>query len=202
MKSICFKFLLPGWLSAISKAAGVIARRNPLNRLIKIIIWILFYLVTSLNSYSQSIGILAGHYAFPADYFSLRYSHYSNLPVNGAIGIFRESSHTSGLNYSSYGIDVLGEYASTQGDYDQHVFGFKAGIGASLQIENEAWVYQGFNGSQRMNYGIVGELTGEWGMSSHFCLSAFVQQKVLFKKPLGTTRFVFGLGLKILLNNY
>jgi hypothetical protein len=195
-------FLLPGWLRTISKAVGVIARRNPLNWLIKIIFLILFYLVTSVNSYSQSIGILAGHFALPADYFSLRYSHYSNLPINGAIGIFRESSHTGGLNYSSYGLDVLGEYTSTQGSYDQKVFGFKAGVGASWQIENEAWVYQGLSRSQSMNYGLVGELTGEWNMTENFSLSVFGQQKFLFNKSLGSTRFSFGIGLKFNLTNF
>lgn len=168
----------------------------------KILLAISFYFLPSWYLYSQYIGIHAGHSGLPAEYISLRYTHYSNLPINAAIGIFHEASHSGGLHYTGYGIDLLAEYASSQGDYEKNVFGFRLGIGASWQTENEPWIYQGFSAGKRMNYGLISELSGEWGMSQNFCLGLFMQQKIWLRKPLGTRDFVFGLGLKIQLNKF
>ncbi len=173
-----------------------------MKRAVKILLGILSYSLPAENINSQYMGVQAGHSILPADYFSLRYTHYSNLPINAAIGIFYEASHTGGLNYTNCGLDILAEYASSQGDFDKNIFGFRLGAGLSWQTENEPWIYQGLSAGKRMNYGLIGELAGEWGLSQNFCLSAFVQQKILFNKPLGTTRFAFGLGLKICLGNF
>lgn len=202
MKSSCCLLLLSERHCTSLRSVVVIANRNPFNGLVKTIYLFLFYLAISVNCYSQSIGILAGNFASPSDYFSLRYSHYSNLPVNGAIGIFGESSLKNGLNYSSYGLDVLGEYASTQGSDGQNVFGFKVGVGASWQIENEPWVYRDWPFKKRMNYGLVGEVAGEWFMTPAFSLSMFAQQKYLFNPALGRYRLVLGLGLAYRISSY
>ena len=165
----------------------------------KILFWVLFFLLPSAIIYAQSIGIHAGRSVLPADYFSLRYTHYSNYPINAAVGVFAERSHSHGLNYSAYGFDLLGEFASNQNE--PTVFAFRVGMGGSFQMENEPWLYKDLSFKQRINYGLVGELAGEWWMSGNICLTVFTQQKWLFNKSLGTSRFAYGIGLKILLAN-
>jgi hypothetical protein len=165
----------------------------------KILFWVLVFLLSAENIYTQSLGIHAGRSVLPADYVSLRYTHYSNCPINAAVSVFTERSHSHGLNYSAYGFDLLGEFATNQNE--PSVLAFRVGMGGSFQMENEPWLYKDLSFKQRINYGLVGELAGEWWMSGNICLTVFTQQKWLFNKSLGNSRFAYGLGLKILLTN-
>ena len=161
---------------------------------------VLFLLLSAAPGlHAQAIAVTAGHSLIPGDYFGVGYSHYTNSAINAKINLYSESSRKNGLQYSAYGIDLLGEYASNQNE--QTVFAFRLGLGACGQIENEPWIYATYSSSNKMNYGLIGEAAGEWWMSEHFCLSVFVQQKHLFNSTLGNTRFVFGLGLKFHLDN-
>ena len=138
----------------------------------------------------------------PGTYLSAGYEHYSNYLLNVSGKLFAEGSMINGLRYKANGFDLLAEYGSNQDDKGASIFAFRVGLGATGQIENEPWIYGALRGNQKMNYGFVGVLSGEWWMSENFCLSAFIQQKYLFNSPLGHTRSAFGLGLKFRLQNY
>lgn len=144
---------------------------------------------------AQSIGLRAGLSLTPADYLSLRYEHWTNGAINLAGTVFYERSHESGLNYLCYGIDVLGEYAANGQDVSEHLFGWRAGLGASIQRETEPWSLKNTSFSKNLNYGFVGEGAIECYLTEAFRLSVFAQQKLLLRSSLGVTRFVFGLGL-------
>lgn len=147
---------------------------------------------------SQWIDLRCGHTLTPADYVSLGYEQPTNTALNFSLRGFLENSHKNNLNYSAYGLDII---AITQTGTDR-TFSLRGGIGATVQIENEPWIYKNLTTKQKMNYGLVGELTGEWNMTENFSLSVFGQQKFLFNKSLGTTHFVFGGGLKFNLANF
>ncbi len=160
----------------------------------KMVLCILLLIAESLTGFSQSIELRGGQSIFPANYVSLRYNHYTNSEVNISGGVFTESSRKNRLHYNVYGADLLGQYASSC-DGDDSKFSYRAGLGATCQLESEPWVYKDMNTGQKINYGLLGELAGEWNMTNVFSLSVFVQQKYLFNKDLGTKHFVFGLGL-------
>ncbi len=145
------------------------------------------------NSFSQIVEIRGGKTLLPGIFASARYEHFTNSELNLAGGVFHESSNKNNLRYRCAGIDLLGQYSSDR--EMESILSYKAGIGANLQIENEPWVYKEWNGSQRVNYGIIGEVAGVIHLTEAFDVSVFSQQKFFFNKKLGTTHFLFGIGL-------
>ena len=71
----------------------------------------------------------------------------------------------------------------------------RVGIGPTVHVESEPWVYESLLLSKRINYGVAAEAAGELRLTDAFSLTAFVNQKFLFNKDLGRSHFVFGIGL-------
>ncbi|MES2329974.1 MAG: conjugal transfer protein TraO [Bacteroidota bacterium] len=148
-----------------------------------------------MTANAQSLGLRLGHSLTPADHLSLRYEHWTNGSVNPTAAFFYERSRANCLNYSCYGIDVLGEYVANRASLSDNLFGWRAGIGATILNENEPWLYKTSTFVQRLNYGLACEGAIECYLSEVFRLSLFAQQKLFFRSSLGSTQFLFGLGL-------
>lgn len=144
---------------------------------------------------SQTLSFRFGRTFTPSDHLSLRYEHWTNGAINLSLGGFMERSRKNNLNLSAYGIDLLAEYATNREGYEAGAFGLRYGLGASWQLENEPWIYKDWPFKRRLNYGLLGELSGEWFMTEHFTLRGSAQQKLLFNKDLGRYRFMLGLAL-------
>lgn len=151
---------------------------------------------------AQNISLQLGHCLTPADHVSLRYEHWTNGAINFAIGGFYERSRNQMLNYSCFGVDLLGEYVSNRDADPLPWFGWRLGLGATWQNENEPWLYKGLSFSQRMNYGFIGEASIDCHISESFRLGVFGQQKFLARKALGAMQFCFGLALCYRLSHY
>ncbi len=160
---------------------------------VKWMLWLCFLLAESLSSISQEIELRGGLSLLPGVYAAPRYEHYTNSSVNIAGGVFLENSKRNNLSYSSFGVDLLAQY-KPDGE-DNPLFTYKAAIGGTLELDQEPWVYKDWPLPKRFNYGIVTELAGVIHLTEAFGLSAFVQQKFLFNKILGTTHFFFGVSL-------
>lgn len=161
----------------------------------KAMFWILLMAVEPFAGFAQAIELNYGCSLFPADYISLRYTHYTNSEVNLAANLFLENTQKYGLHYSAYGTDILAQYVLGRGEETSSIFSFTGSLGLTGHVESEPWAYQDWPLSKRINYGFVAEVSGEWLMSQIFGLNLFAQQKWLFNKALGNTGFVFGLGL-------
>jgi len=157
----------------------------------------LLLIATAFRSSSQALEIRAGHSLTPSDFAGLRYELFTPADFSFTVGGFLESSETSGLHYTNYGLDLMAWYYTPLGYNTDHAFELRAGLGLCGQLENEPWVYKDWSGSKRMTYGPVGEVSVEYGLSESINLSGFAQQKYLFNSALGNTRFAFGLGIKI-----
>lgn len=151
-----------------------------------------FLLITAFVN-AQTICINAGQSLFPGTYANIRYEHYTNSDINVAGGLFLESSNKHNLRYRCYGMDLLAQYASSRDN--ENTFVFKGSVGATLQIENEPWVYKDWPLAKRLNYGLLAECAGQVNLSDAFGVSLFAQQKIFFNKLLSATHFIFGLGL-------
>ena len=163
---------------------------------------LLLLLFVNACAFSQSLEIRAGNNAMPGNYLSVGYEHYSNYVLNFSGRVFAEGSKVKGLQYRAYGVNMMAEYGSNQDPTETSIFSFRVGFGANGQIESEPWIYSNLKTHQRITYGLVGSLSGEWWMSENFCLSVFGEQKWLFHTAMGNTRSAFGLGLKFRLSNY
>ena len=139
----------------------------------------------------SSVEIRAGHILLPGDYFALRYQQATNYPIDYSVKLSMETSHSKGLHYSAYGLDLLMEYPFSI---------FRLGIGPTAKVENEPSIYAGITAFQRIHYGLAVEGMGEWMMTEVFGIGVFAQQKFLFNTALGKTDFVFGLGIIYHLN--
>lgn len=160
------------------------------------VMWVL--ILWSVDANAQSFGVRLGHSLTPADYLSLRYEHWTNRAINFTLAGFAERSKSHSLNYACYGADLLAEYASSRSSDALPLWGWRAGLGATWQIENDPWVYKGLRTASRMNYGVTCELSGECFISDAFRLNVFTQQKLLFNTRMGSLRNCFGLGLTYL----
>lgn len=79
-----------------------------------------------------------------------------------AAAVFLEAFQNNGLQYANYGLDLMGEYYTPVGDNTDHAFEVKLGLGITGNAENEPWILKAYSFSKRLNYGLIGELTGEW----------------------------------------
>lgn len=161
----------------------------------KVIVLLMFilFIAGSFSSYSQEIELRGGATIMPGVYTSLRYEHSTNSAINLAGGVFLERSRKNQLLYSSMGVDLLAQYKIVTDDHP--VFSFKGGLGATCELVKEPWVYKDLSTSQRINYGILGDMAGVLWLTDAFGISLFVQQKILFRKITGSTHFIFGIGL-------
>lgn len=146
----------------------------------------LLLVLSGFLSCAQSIELRAGSSLIPGSYIALRYQQPTNYEIDFSIKAFLDKSRKHGLNYTAYGIDALAEKA----------FSFmRVGVGPTVHFESESWVYADLPFSKRINYGISLEAGAELILTDVFGLCAFANQKFLFKKDLGRSHFVFGLGL-------
>jgi hypothetical protein len=146
-------------------------------------------------SNSQSVEIRAGKTLSLGDYAALRYRHTTSTSIDLSIAAYVQGLQKNGLRHSAFGVDLLGEYYTGLGDKTDHLFECKLGIGGTVQLENEPWLYKDWPFAKRLNYGACAEVTGEYSMSENFSLSLFTQQKFLFNPLLGKSQITLGLGL-------
>jgi opacity protein-like surface antigen len=158
-----------------------------------VLLMVMFQLAVSIECISQTFELRAGQTLFPGLYAAMRYEHPSNSEINLAGGVYIESANRYNLRYRCYGAEFLAQYSTDR--ENENTFSFKAGLGVNIQIDNEPWVYKDWNIPKRMNYGLVAEGGGVLNLSDAFAISVFAQQKYFFNKILGTTHFLFGLGL-------
>jgi hypothetical protein len=112
---------------------------------------------------SQSLEFRYGKTFSVGAYAGLRYRTTTSTTIDVSVAGFINSLQRNGLNYTSYGIDLMGEYYHTVGDNTEHLFEVKAGMGATVMIDNEPFVYKDLPfdetlelwGSGRANRGVV-----------------------------------------------
>jgi hypothetical protein len=146
---------------------------------------------------SQSLELRYGKTFSVGAYAGLRYRTATSTTLDISIAAFINSLQRNGLNFTSYGIDLMGEYYTPVGDNTEHLFEVKAGMGASCMVDNEPFLYKELPVLKRLNYGVMVELTGEWCVSENFSFTLFTQQKFLFNKNLSGYCFTAGLGIKL-----
>ncbi|NCI51317.1 hypothetical protein GWC95_15420 [Sediminibacterium roseum] len=156
------------------------------------LIAVLFFTGVHAQANFGAVELRGGRTVFPGDYVSLRYQHPTNYAFQFSGKLFLEKSKRNHLDYSAFGIDVLAEYP-----FDP----FRVGLGPTVQLESEPWVYRNFSFAQRLNYGVCGEAAAELVLTEAFSLTAFANQKYFFNALLGRTSFVFGVGLKYSFSN-
>lgn len=161
--------------------------------LLRFLIPVLGLIFTSACS-AQQIELRGGSSLFPGMVAGLRYEHYTNSMINVAGGVFVESARRKPLSYSSFGVELLAQYKSDAGE-DNSLFAYKLGLGVAGELQSEPWVYKDWPLVRRLNYGVLLDGAVVIHLSEAFGLSALVQQKFLFNKILGTTHFLFGIGL-------
>lgn len=144
---------------------------------------------------AQSISLAAGKSFSPADFLSLRYTHYSNSPFRLSIGAFMESGTKHRLSYSSYGTDLLLHYDPLSGSYPERSGGLSGAIGLNWQVDQEPWLYKDWPFSKRSSFGLSGEVAYQYSLSNAFRIGLFGQQKILFNPRIGRCRWIVGLSL-------
>ena len=157
--------------------------------------------LTSFIANAQSISLLAGKSLSPADYFSLRYMHYSNSPFKLSFTSHIEKGTKHRLSYGSFGADLSLLFDPLIDDYQGRRGGITAGIGIGWQVDHEPWLYKDWSFAERSSFGLSSEIAYQYFLSGAFRIGIFGQQKILFNPRIGRYRCCFGLTLSHLLGN-
>ncbi len=155
-------------------------------------------MVMSLMSWfanAQSISLLAGKSFSPADFLSLRYTHYSNSPLKISLGGFYEKGTKYRLAYGSFGADVLLHCDHLSDVYPDRRGGLSGAIGLNWQVDQESWLYKDWPFSKRSSFGLTGEVAYQYYLTDAFRIGIFSQHKLLFNPAIGMSRWVAGLSL-------
>jgi hypothetical protein len=154
----------------------------------------LFAVMTLVAGSAQTVSVTGGRTMIPALYAGVGYSHPTNSAINLGGRLFVERAQFSRIDYSAAGADLMLEYLNSRPP-EETKCAFRFAAGATAQAETEPWIYKTLSFTQRLNYGVLTELSGVWNITEAFALSVFGQQKFLFNKVLGATHFLFGLTL-------
>ncbi len=145
-----------------------------------------------LTSDAQSLEIAAGQNFIPGDYLSLRYESSPDYTLNWSIKGFAERSHAHSLKYSAYGLDLALVYP---------LRAIRFAVGPTIQMENEPWIYAGWDFSKRLNFGITAEAALQFDVSENISITTTAQQKFLLNSALGNTHFICAVGIKYVIGN-
>ncbi len=153
----------------------------------------------SLITNAQTISLMAGKSFSPADYFSLRYMHYSNSPFKLSFTSHIEKGTKHRLSYGSFGVDLSLLFDPFIDDYQDRCGGITAGLGIGWQVDHEPWSYKDWSFADRSSFGLSSEIAYQYFLSSAIRIGLFGQQKILFNQRIGRYRCCLGLTLSHLL---
>jgi len=155
---------------------------------------VLYALMALITGSAQTISVTGARTMIPGLYAGITYSHPTNSEINLGGRVFVERAQFSRIDYSAVGADLMLEYVSSRHPQESKC-AVRVASGVTAQAESEPWIFKTFSQLQRLNYGMLTELSGVWNLTEAFALSSFVQQKFLFNRPLGSRHFLFGLTL-------
>lgn len=148
-------------------------------------------------------GFSYGRTGTPGDQvkIGLEYGRTDKTSLYGEFGL--EWSKYQGLRYSNISLAfggrryLMGNTLMTS----KKKMNALVGLAGVAQYESESAVYKGLGFSDRLNYGISGQLLGEYFYDPTLGFFAAFEQKVLFQEALGKYNYSFAIGLRIHFNS-
>lgn len=114
-----------------------------------------------------------------------------------------ELSRFKDIRYSSYSLGITGRYYLVGNTYmtSKKKINVMAGLGGVIQLENESSVYKNLDIGKRMNYGVNGQIVGEYFYDPTIGFFLAGEQKVLFNETLGKYNYSISVGIRIHFGN-
>lgn len=144
----------------------------------------------------KSLEIRYGRTGFPGDLFKLQHERYLaerlNISVAGAVELSRKNE----INYRCYILDGLIEYYTGLGFKTNDDLQLKIGTGLSASYVTEPNLYKDMSFKDKLNYGLLFNVTGEWAFTDDLSLTTTFTQRLYKKKDLGNFAFDYAVGLK------
>jgi hypothetical protein len=114
-----------------------------------------------------------------------------------------ELSRYKDIRYSCISLGITGRYYLVGNTYmtSKKKINVMAGMGGVLQLENERSVYKTLDIGKRMNYGVNGQLVGEYFYDPTIGFFLEGEQKVLFNETLGKYNYSISVGIRIHFGN-
>ncbi len=129
---------------------------------------------------------------------------YSNAPKSSFVTeVGAELSKYKDIRYSSFSLSVTGRYYLVGNTYmtSKKKINVLAGLGGVIQLEKESSVYKNLDLGKRMNYGVNGQLLGEYFYDPTLGFFIAGEQKVLFNETLGKYNYSISFGIRIHFGN-
>jgi hypothetical protein len=114
-----------------------------------------------------------------------------------------ELSRYKDIRYSCISLGITGRYYLVGNTYmtSKKKINVMAGLGGVIQLENEKSVYKTLDIGKRMNYGVNGQLAGEYFYDPTIGFFLAGEQKVLFNETLGKYNYSISVGIRIHFGN-
>lgn len=175
----------------------------------KYILLIILFAFIATNSQAQvgdpyhSWNFSYGRTGTPGDQLKigLEYSSADKTSFVTEVGV--ELSKYKDIRYSSLSLGVIGRYYLVGNTYmtSKKKINVLAGLGGVIQLENESSVYKNLDLGKRMNYGVNGQLLGEYFYDPTIGFFIAGEQKVLFNETLGKYNYSISFGIRIHFGN-
>jgi hypothetical protein len=114
-----------------------------------------------------------------------------------------ELSRYKDIRYSCISFGITGRYYLVGNTYmtSKKKINVMAGLGGVIQVENEKSVYKSLDIGKRMNYGVNGQVVGEYFYDPTIGFFLAGEQKVLFNETLGKYNYSISVGIRIHFGN-
>lgn len=131
----------------------------------------------------------------------LEYGMAEKSTINTEIGY--EASRTKNLKYKSYGLSVAYRYYILGNTLmtSKSKTNIAIGLGGIIQLDSEPTVYKSLPMTQRLNYGVSGQIMGEYFFDPVIGFFIQAEQRVMSRELLGRYNYFIGAGLKIHFGN-
>lgn len=144
----------------------------------------------------KALEIKYGRSGTPGDIFKLQHERYFSERLNLVLAGSVELSRKNLINYRCYTVDGIVVYYSNIGYKTNSDLEVSGGVGLSINYQTEKNLYKDFSTLQKINYGVVFQLTGEWAFTDDLSLTLAAVQRLYRKKELGMFQYDFSVGLK------
>ncbi|MBX9839306.1 MAG: hypothetical protein K2X69_13455 [Silvanigrellaceae bacterium] len=172
--------------------------------------FIFFAVLFCINVRAQEIGdqfhnwnLSYGRTGTPGDQLKAGLEYAQSTKFSYYMESALEWSKHLGLRYTSFGFAVGGRYYLYGGN-DMNIvrkINFLAGINGVLQYEDEATLMKNRTLFEKLNYGLAGQVIGEYYFDQTIGFFVGIEQKYMFNKTFGNTNYSVFAGLRIHFGN-
>jgi len=156
-----------------------------------------FFVKAQESDYYSSYNFSVGRTGTPGDLLKVGMEIGETEKLSIFADVAAEFSRHKNIKYSSYGLTAGGRYYLVGGNSLSSKINLGVGFGGTVEFDQEPILYKSKSFTQKLNYGVSGNLIFVYVYDPTIGLFASIEQKYLLNKALGNLNYNFSVGLRI-----